>query len=323
MMDEKNICAEQESFDEISLEDIWNIIVRRWLVILILVISSLLVSYLYYDSIIPLYRSESTLLVQIPSSTSNVGYDAYSNYTASEKWAMTYAEMLRGDPILKEASNQINYPTFSVQDLRKGLSVSVIKDTMLLKVSFDYENASYAQKIVDTINSIFIDKVQDMYESRLAESGQQLQLQIEEINNRINTITTQINNESVSEGRRKFLQEDIEAQYRSRSYLMDQLLKMELQQKQLTPTVKVYQEGTKPESPTNKNFMLVLAIGIVLGLFLGVLLAFLFEYIDDSIKGEDDLKRLSDKRVLGNIYYFHPDKAKRGGYDYHYGVVDK
>ncbi|MDD4614836.1 MAG: hypothetical protein PHI40_05470, partial [Caldisericia bacterium] len=228
-------------------------------------------------------------------------------------------EMLRGDPILKEASNQINYPTFSVQDLRNGLSVSVIKDTMLLKVSFNYENPSYAQKIVNTINTIFIEKVSEMYESRLAESGQQLHLQIEEINNRINTIAAQIDNPSLSTERRMFLQEDIEAQYRIRSYLMDQLLKMELQQKQLTPTVKVYQEGTIPENPTNKNFMLILAIGIVLGLFLGVLLAFLFEYMDDSIKSEEDLKRISDKRVLGNIYYFHPEKNKKGRYYSQYG----
>jgi capsular polysaccharide biosynthesis protein len=322
MMEELNNVVEHENFDEISLEDIWNIIVRRWVVILVLVISSLLVSYLYYDSIVPLYRSDSTLIVQIPSSSSSVGYDTFSNYTASEKWAMTYAEMLRGDPVLKEASNQINYPTFSVQDLRKGLSVSVIKDTMLLKVSFEYENPSYAQKIVNTINSIFIEEVSDMYESKLAESGQQLHLQIEEINNRINLIASQIDNPAITSERRVFLQEDIEAQYRIRSYLMDQLLKMELQQKQLTPTVKVYQEGTTSENPTNKNFMLILAIGIVLGLFLGVLLAFLFEYLDDSIKNEEDLKRLSDKRVLGNIFYFHPEKSKKGRYYSQYGGTD-
>jgi succinoglycan biosynthesis transport protein ExoP len=42
----------------------------------------------------------------------------------------------------------------------------------------------------------------------------------------------------------------------------------------------------------------------VLGLFIGLLLAFLLEYLDDTIKTEEDVKRVSNIRVLGVIPRF-------------------
>lgn len=322
-MDENISQQELSSMDEISFEDIWNILVRRWLIIVLCTITAVVAGYLYYDRIVPLYRSTATLLVQVPSSSSGTSFDPMGNYSASEKWALTYAEMLRGEPVLKEASNRINYPTFTVEDLRKRLTVSVVPDTMLLKVSYDYVDAGYAQKIVNTINDIFIKKVNEMYESRLAESNKKLQDQIDQINHRISSLTEQQDNEGITQLEKRSLQDDIEYQYSIRAVLMDQLLKIELQEKQFAPTVKVYQEGTKSETPTNKNFMLIMAICLVLGLFVGVLLAFLFEYLDDTIKSENDLKRITDKRILGNIFYYNPLKEKKGYYYQHYKSYKK
>ncbi|MCK5847592.1 MAG: hypothetical protein KAH01_00170 [Caldisericia bacterium] len=316
-MEENNIQENLNSVDEISFEDIWEIFVRRWFIILICTITAVVAGYFYYDSIIPLYRSTSTLLVQVPGGSSTSTYlDPMGNYSASEKWARTYAEMIKGDPVLKEVTSQINYPTFTVADIKNTLSVSVMPDTMLLKVSYDYEKPAYAKKVVDTVNNVFISKTNEMYESSLEEGGKKLQDQLNTIDEEIKNLSKQQMSENESIERKKMILNDIEARYKIRAYLLDELQKKELQEKQLAPTIKVYQEGTKTDVPINKNFMLILAICLVLGLFIGVLLAFFIEYLDDTIKSENDLKKVTNKRVLGNIFYYNPSKEKKGYYYY-------
>jgi capsular polysaccharide biosynthesis protein len=316
-MEENNVTENLDNVDEISFEDIWAIFVRRWFIILLCTITAVVAGYFYYDSIVPLYRSTSTLLVQVPGGSSASTYlDPMGNYSASEKWARTYAEMIKGDPILKEVTSQINYPTFTVADIKSSLAVSVMPDTMLLKVSYDYEKPAYAKKVVDTVNNVFIKKINEMYESSLEEGGKKLQDQINTIDEEIGGLNKQQMSPDATIETKKRLLDYIDAKYKLRAYLIDELQKQELMEKQLAPTIKVYQEGTKSDIPINKNFMLILAICLVLGLFIGVLLAFFIEYLDDTIKSENDLKKITNKRVLGNIFYYNPGKEKKGYYYY-------
>ncbi|MDQ0482428.1 YveK family protein [Guptibacillus hwajinpoensis] len=58
-------------------------------------------------------------------------------------------------------------------------------------------------------------------------------------------------------------------------------------------------EGTP--SPVNPNPVLNMAIALVVGLMVGVGLAFLLEYLDNTIKDEDDIEKLLGLPVLGTI----------------------
>ncbi|HEX4854366.1 polysaccharide biosynthesis tyrosine autokinase [Arenimonas sp.] len=58
------------------------------------------------------------------------------------------------------------------------------------------------------------------------------------------------------------------------------------------------------ETPTNKHkprLALNLAVGLMLGLFGGVLLAFVFEYLDDTLKAPEDVEKQLGLSVLGVI----------------------
>lgn len=56
----------------------------------------------------------------------------------------------------------------------------------------------------------------------------------------------------------------------------------------------------RPE-PVEPNFMLNMAIGFVVSLMIGLALAFLLEYLDDTIKTEDDIKNILDMPTLAMI----------------------
>ncbi|PRS39100.1 capsular biosynthesis protein [Bacillus sp. RJGP41] len=54
-------------------------------------------------------------------------------------------------------------------------------------------------------------------------------------------------------------------------------------------------------TPVKPNPLLNIAIAVVVGLMAGIGLAFLLEYLDNTIKDEDDIERLLDLPLLGSI----------------------
>lgn len=58
---------------------------------------------------------------------------------------------------------------------------------------------------------------------------------------------------------------------------------------------------TENQSPVKPQPVLNMAIGLVVGLMLGVGLAFLLEYLDNTIKNEQDIEKLLELPVLGAI----------------------
>jgi uncharacterized protein involved in exopolysaccharide biosynthesis len=65
--------------------------------------------------------------------------------------------------------------------------------------------------------------------------------------------------------------------------------------------VRLVQDPTLPRAPIRPRKMLNIIIGILLGAFGGVLFAFFMEYIDDSIRTNEDVKKRLDLPVLASI----------------------
>ncbi|MED4689067.1 YveK family protein [Peribacillus frigoritolerans] len=60
-------------------------------------------------------------------------------------------------------------------------------------------------------------------------------------------------------------------------------------------------ENKENPAPVKPNPLLNIAIAVVVGLMAGIGLAFLLEYLDNTIKDEDDIERLLDLPLLGSI----------------------
>ena len=56
-----------------------------------------------------------------------------------------------------------------------------------------------------------------------------------------------------------------------------------------------------PSNPTSPNKKMNVMIGIALGLMIGVSLALFLEYIDDSVKTNEDIELLLDVPVIGDV----------------------
>lgn len=74
-----------------------------------------------------------------------------------------------------------------------------------------------------------------------------------------------------------------------------------IQQAMQTSDIFVVDSANLPEDPIRPNLKLNLAIAAVLAVMLAVFIIFLIEFLDDTIKTESDLEKISDLPVLGVI----------------------
>ncbi len=95
-----------------------------------------------------------------------------------------------------------------------------------------------------------------------------------------------------------------------------------------TSYVKIVDRALVPEHPISPNKKRNLIVAALLGLILGVGLAFLADFMDNTIKGPEDVEKLTGLGSLGVIPHFSPDNLKKrghsysSGYRYRYGGKD-
>lgn len=76
---------------------------------------------------------------------------------------------------------------------------------------------------------------------------------------------------------------------------------LRIQEASVIADIRTIDPAVRPESPVSPRPLLNLSVAIFLGLFAGVVAAFVLEFMDTSVKSEEELERLAGAPVLGRI----------------------
>lgn len=79
-----------------------------------------------------------------------------------------------------------------------------------------------------------------------------------------------------------------------------------------TDNLVVVSPAVTPTQPSSPNLLLNVAFALVAGLMVGLGFAFLLEYLDQSVKSDEDLTARTRLTVLGHIAYSAPGKGRYG-----------
>ncbi|MHA1386761.1 MAG: GumC family protein, partial [Candidatus Helarchaeota archaeon] len=75
--------------------------------------------------------------------------------------------------------------------------------------------------------------------------------------------------------------------------------------------ISIIDRADVPKYPVSPKKKLNLFLAFLMGIFGGVGLCFVFEYLDNTVKGPEDVERLAELPSLGVIPYFVPDDVKK------------
>ncbi|MGD8374137.1 MAG: Wzz/FepE/Etk N-terminal domain-containing protein [Candidatus Woesebacteria bacterium] len=138
---------------DINLYHLLQYYAKKWIIIAVFTLVGAACG-LAYNSFIqtPLYRSDSTLLLVGTSSATDQRTTLINNYIELIKSHRVL------DPVLQNFDNKISY-----EDLTNAISTANEKNTEVIKLSVDSEDAQTSQKLADGVVKSFRAEIKKMY----------------------------------------------------------------------------------------------------------------------------------------------------------------
>ena len=139
--------------EEINLKDFWNYY-KKYLLIVLLVVSISIVSIFIYDKVIktPRYSTNTTVVL---AKDSNDGNETISgaDVTLNQKLVSTYSEIIKSRLVLSQVISDLNLD-YSVEKLQKDISVQAITNTEILKITVTNDDPNLASEIANSIAEV-------------------------------------------------------------------------------------------------------------------------------------------------------------------------
>lgn len=152
--------------EELDLKQLFKIFWNKRLQIIAIVLVFLIIGSIYSFAFVkPKYKSYTTLVLAQSggvSNTEDVQGITQSDLTLNQKLVSTYSELVKTKNVLREVIKELSL-TIEEEELRKNVTVSLVEDTELIKITVTNENALDAKNIANKIAKIFSERVSEIY----------------------------------------------------------------------------------------------------------------------------------------------------------------
>ena len=265
---------------EADLRDYLRVIQRRKgliiLSVLVVVVTTLAASYAQTK----VYRGTAQILLEPKAQETLFDPNTGQANTATATQVQTDIQVITSRPVKDAVTKQLGRAP--------KVSVSQVGQTDIVNVSADSTDPAQAAAVANAYANSFIDfrRTQDI--NGLTAAATQLQTQIDALQKQVDTDNAQIagGNTALTGQRDALISQQSVFKSKLDQLTVDSSLKSGGAQL-TTPAV----VPTSPVKPTPKrNAIIALAVGLIFGTGL----AFLFEYLDDSIRSKEDLDRASE-----------------------------
>ncbi len=155
--------------EELDLKELISIFWSKRIQIFLIVAIFIVIGIIYTIGFVtPKYQSSTTLvlakadLTEETAQATNTETITTTEVTLNSKLVSTYSELVKSKNVIREVRTNLGINE-EEDAIRKGVSVSSVKDTELIEITVTNEDATYAAKIANEIAKVFTDKVKEIY----------------------------------------------------------------------------------------------------------------------------------------------------------------
>lgn len=285
-----------------DLRKYWTILWRwSWL----LALGTLLAAgaaFIVSRNMTPVYSASVTLLVnQAPRG----GLTDYSSILTSQQLAKTYSELLHKRPVLEAAIARLNLP-LDPAELARAVSVDLIRDTQLIVLNVEDTDPTRAATLANTIAEVFIAQNAAQQTSRFASSKESLSKEIAAVQASLAQTQAALDAlgepDTPEEQAQKAQLETSLAQYRtSYANLLQSYENIRIAEAQELNNVSVVEPALPPRIPIRPRVELNTFLAGLVGMVLAGAIAYVFEYLDDTLKSPEDISQRLGLWTLATI----------------------
>ena len=274
-----------------------------WLIILSAIVAGA-AAYFISSSMAPIYRASARHLIDEAPGSGNSSNE-YSQLLTEQILAQTYVEIATTRPVLEETIARLTLP-FTPQQLRSKITINAPADRQVLVVSVEDTDPQRAADIANTLGEVFIAQNEARDNLRYAEPIQNWQDRMATITEDINELEIAINeagSPASAEGQATLsrLQQQLnEAQIRY-TEAFNNLNQLQRDQARESSNVVPIETAVPIYSPIRPQTMMNTIIAAVLGALAALGLVFFVEYLDDTVKNQEQVLADTGVSSIGAI----------------------
>jgi len=277
-----------DASSEVEFRDFLRLLRRRKLLVMLTVLVLLCASVAYSHFQTPVYAAGASVVLQA-SSTESL-FDPSTGFRNDPGRSLqTQIEVVKSEPVRAAVRQKLG--------AAPPVSVSPVGQTDIMRIVAESTSRTRAADIANAYANAYIDiRLKRAVDDQLA-AAQQLQTKVDELQRQIDA--------------RSGAQKDqlIQAQ----GVIQQKLDQLQVGANLITGGAQVVSAASPPTAPTKPKPARNAVMAVLVGLVLGIALAFLVEYLDDSIKTQEDVHRLGRGMVVVGMIPTDPTwRAKSG-----------
>jgi non-specific protein-tyrosine kinase len=283
---------------------------RKWIIALVLVVTVAIVDVGSY-MMTPVYAASATVrIAQVQD-----GSTSYFALDYAERVMNTYVHLLKSRPFLEEAIRRHDL-AMQPSELAGMVSVEVLANTELLKISVENRNPLLAANIANTLGTLLVEEGQKMYSGRGKSTREILQEQLKTVEATLEDLRTRLQALQADKSSLPEAVQDLNTKIRLQeqvyAMLLDEFDKAGVREAMLANSINIVEPATAPRAPSKPRIILNLVLGGLVGLMGGVGLAFVFENLDRRVYSASSLEATAGAPVLGEIPSFSVPRKYHG-----------
>ncbi len=281
-----------------SFVDLMRVVRRRLWIVVLAIVAALAGSYALSSSQSPIYAAASQLLVMPRDTGAVFDQSTVTNAQSLERAVETEIRVIEGEVVRARVQRDLGLATTP-----PAVSASAIDSTDVVSLSVRSGDRRVAQLLADAYAQAYIETRREQAVLSLDSAQAELQVKVGELQAQIAAIDAQVA-ATPSATRRQAeasLAPQREALVNQQSSFKARLDQFQVDAALTTGGASVVQSAGLPGSPVAPKPLTTAMLAAILGALLGLGAAFALDNVDDSVRGTDDLARLSAKPVLAAV----------------------
>ncbi len=267
-----------------EIRDYVNVLRRRKAIVIVAVAVTLGVAIVASFVQTPVYESEARVLLSTDQNSSLFNSNNDSSSSDPERVAATEVEVVQSAPVAHAVQKAIG--------ISPNISASVITNTNVLSIKARNTNANNAAKIANAYANAYVDVKRRQRVDDLLATSAQVQSKIDDINKQVSALDGQA--ASASSAQQADISQQRDALFSQQATFKQTLSQLQVETATASGGAQLVTPAVASGSPVEPRPIRSIALALALGLVLGISVAFGVEYLDDSIKGMEDLERAGD-----------------------------
>ena len=292
-------------------------LLRRWL--WLIVVATLLaagIAFVVSKRTLPVYEASVTLLISEGQRTTGPDYNAI---LMSERLAKSYSQMLKGRPLLREVAGTLGLTLDDAElaRLHDAISVEPVRDTQLIRLRVRHTDPRQAADIANTIPTVFLGQHERMQSARFASSKENLRREMSALQADVASAQVALDAERARptpDSAEISRLETLLVQYRSTyASLLQSYEEIRVAEARGADSLIVTEPAEAPRRPVLPRTWMNTVLAGVVGAMLAVGVALIIEYLDDTVKGQEDVEGVTHLPAFATIGRFPRGKLDGKG----------